>query len=397
MTCRSLCDDRFRWRRWIALLAVAMLHFTAPAAARVSDRDRSEEAAYLDYDPVRLAGPFEFPWSLAFLPDNTMLVTERPGRLLLVRPGSAPREIVGLPPIQTAGLGGLLDVAIDPAFARNHTIFFSYTHGQPEASTLRVVRARLDLAEARLTDRRVIFETDAQARTEQHGGRLAVTRNGYLFLSVGDRWQLALPQDLGSHNGKIVRIRTDGTVPADNPFAGVQGALPEIWSYGHRNPQGLAYDEETGRLWSHEHGPMGGDEINLIERGRNYGWPVITHGLGYDGKPVGIGSAREGMEQPLHPIREAIAPSGLAVENAGQVTILWLGALAGQSLFRFEIENGRVTRETRLLREEFGRIRDVRIGPDGLLYLLTDDAEGALYRLDPLQDQAREGRNRGRL
>lgn len=378
-------------------LAAAIAWLCTAAEARISDRDHSEEAAYIDYDPVRVAGPFEFPWSLAFLPDNAMLVTERPGRLHLVRPGASVREITGLPAIHAAGLGGLLDVAIDPDFAHNRTIYFSYTHGELDSSTLRVMRARIDPTRFRLKDQRVIFETDAQARTEQHGGRLALTRDGHLFLSVGDRWQLALAQDLSSHSGKIVRIRTDGTVPADNPFAGVQGALPEIWSYGHRNPQGLAYDETTKRLWSHEHGPMGGDEINLIQPGRNYGWPVITHGLGYDGKPVGVGSAKEGMEQPFHPIKEAIAPSGLAVEHAGPVTILWLGALVGQSLFRFETENGRVTRKTRLLRDVLGRIRDVRIGPDGLLYLLTDDAEGALYRLDPLQDQAREGRNRDRL
>ncbi len=379
----------------VGLLAVAIA--IVPASARIAEGGSGEESHFTEVDAVRIAGPFEFPWSLAFLPDNAILLTERPGRLQVIGPGASPREIAGLPPIQNAGLGGLLDVAIDPDFARNRYIYFSYTHGDAAATTLRVMRARLDVARHRLSQRRVLFETaDAVERTEQHGGRLAVTSDGFLFLSLGDRWQTEAAQDLSTHLGKILRIRTDGSIPQDNPFVGISGARPEIWSYGHRNPQGLAYEESARRLWSHEHGPMGGDELNLILPKRNYGWPVITHGLGYDGQPVGVGSAKEGMEQPFHPIDEAIAPSGLAVESSGPITVFWVGALAGQSLFRLEAENGRVTRETRLLHEEIGRIRDVRIGPDGLLYVLTDDAEGGLYRLDPVQEQAREGRG-GRL
>ncbi len=380
-------------RLWLVTSLLAASIAGAPAYARTDDSGNSEETEFAEFEAVRIAGPFETPWSLAFLPDHAILLTERPGRLQLIRPGAAPRDVEGLPVMQNAGLGGLLDIAVDPDFARNRLVYFSYTHGHADASTLRVMRARLDVARHRLSHRRVLFETaDAPERAEQHGGRLALTRHGFLYLSVGDRWQTDAAQNLSSHLGKIIRIRTDGSIPPDNPFVGVADARPEIWSYGHRNPQGLAFEEAAGRLWSHEHGPMGGDELNLIRPGRNYGWPVITHGIGYDGKPVGIGSAKEGMEQPFHPIEVAIAPSGLAVESSGPVTVFWVGALAGQSLFRLEAENGRVVQETRLLHEEVGRIRDVRIGPDGLLYIVTDDAEGALYRLDPVQEQVRRGK-----
>jgi glucose/arabinose dehydrogenase len=306
--------DHLRSELMVGLLATAIA--MAPASARIADSG-SEESDFTEIDAVRIAGPYEFPWSLAFLPDNAILLTERPGLLQLIESGASPREIAGLPPIQNAGLGGLLDVAVDPDFARNRYIYFSYTHGDTAATTLRIMRARLDVARYRLSQRRVLFETaEPVKRTEQHGGRLVITPDGFLFLSVGDRWQTEAAQDLSTHLGKILRIRTDGSIPRDNPFVGVSGARQEIWSFGHRNPQGLAYEESARRLWSHEHGPMGGDELNLILPKRNYGWPVITHGLGYDGKPVGIGSAKEGMEQPFHPIDEAIAPSGLAVESS---------------------------------------------------------------------------------
>lgn len=384
-------------RQWLVIVMIAGLFAATSAGARVVD-NTSEETEFVEFEAARIAGPFEFPWSIAFLPDHAILLTERPGRLHLVRAGEPSREIAGLPAMQNEGLAGLLDVAVDPDFVRNHYIYLSYVHGAETSSSLRVMRARLDAPRRKLTQRQVIFETaESLERDEQHGGRLAVTRDGFLFLSLGDRWESARAQDIGTHIGKIIRIRTDGAVPPDNPFVGMPGARPEIWSYGHRNPQGLVYDEAGGRLWSHEHGPMGGDELNLIESGRNYGWPVITHGLGYDHKPVGEGAAKDGMEQPFYPFAEAVAPSGLAVEKAGPVTIFWVGTLAGQSLFRLEAENGRVVREKRLLHEELGRIRDVRIGSDGLLYVIIDDAEGSLYRLDPVQEQAGEGRNKGRL
>jgi aldose sugar dehydrogenase len=387
------------WRTITAMLSVFGLLFATGVAARVADEPPAEVSEDVDFEPVRIAGPFEFPWSLVFLPGNEILVTERPGRLQLLSPNGAVREITGLPPIQNAGLAGLLDVAIDPDFTNNRIVYLSYLAGEKEAPALRVLRAQLDLVRHRLTQRRVIFETAAlPTEAEHYGGRMALTRDGLLFLSLGDRGVAHDAQNLSSHVGKIVRIRTDGSVPHDNPFTSVAGAKPDIWSYGHRNPQGLVFDEDAGRLWSHEHGPMGGDELNLVLPGRNYGWPVITHGLGYDGKPIGEGLAKkEGMEQPIYPFEEAVAPSGLAIERAGSMTVFWIGTLAGQSLFRLEAEDDKVVRHSRFLHEQVGRIRDVRIGPDGLVYVLTDDAEGALYRLDPVQEQAREGRGRGRL
>lgn len=346
---------------------------------------------------VPLAGPFEFPWSIGFLPDGTILVTERPGRLQLIRPGSQPREVAGVPPVLTGPYSGLLDVAVDPQFAENKLVYLSHAHGTDISATVRVVRARLDLQRKELVDQAVIFESTPAPLADQLGGRIAVTADGYLFLTLGDRWEEKRAQDLLDHAGKIIRIRTDGSVPPDNPFVSFPHARPEIWSYGHRNPQGLSFDVRNGLLWAHEHGPKGGDELNLILPGRNYGWPVISHGTHYSGEPVGEGHAKEGMEQPVHPWPDTVAPSGLAIDNAEGTTILWAGALAGQSLIKLEIEDGRLVREQRLLHEELGRIRDVRIGPDGLLYLITDHYEGALYRLDPDVEQAERAKDGGRL
>jgi aldose sugar dehydrogenase len=326
------------------------------------------------------------------VPPGSLLLTERVGRLQHIRPDGRAREIQGLPPIFTSGLAGLLDVAVDPDFARNRLVYLSYVHGREKGSSLRVMRARLSRDHARLIAGKVIFESSAAEKDEQYGGRLAVTRDGHLFLTIGDRWEQDRAQRLDDHLGTIIRIRTDGSVPTDNPFHGRNDAKPEIWSYGHRVSQGLAFDEERGDLYAVEHGPMGGDELNLIRPGRNYGWPVITHGLGYDGKPIGEGKVKEGMEQPVHVFSEppAQAPSGLAVDGAGARPILWVGTLAGQALLRLD-RNAEGWRETKLLHEELGRIRDVRIGPDGLVYLITDAAEGALYRLDPVVEQAGQG------
>ena len=308
-----------------------------------------------------------------------MLLTERVDRLQRILPDGTAREIAGLPAMLTSGLAGLFDVAVDPDFANNRLIYLAYAHGSEKRSALRVMSARLSHDSMRLVAKTVIFESSAAQKDEQYGGRLAVTRDGYLFLTVGDRWERESAQRLDSHLGTVIRIRTDGRVPQDNPFYGRDEAKPEIWSYGHRNSQGLAFDEERGDLYAVEHGPMGGDELNRIERGRNYGWPVITYGIGYDGKPVGEGKVKAGMEQPAHVFGEppAQAPSGLAVDGAGATPILWVGTLAGQALVRLDRKGGG-WRETRLLHEELGRIRDVRIGPDGLLYVITDDAEGAL-------------------
>jgi glucose/arabinose dehydrogenase len=376
-------------------LALGACFLLDPASARVTERhDIIEPHEPTEFSIVEVAGPFEFPWSIAFLPDNSILVTERPGRLQLIIPGSVAQEVAGLPPIHSKGHGGLLDVAVDPGFAENRIVYLSYVHGTAAASTIRVLRAKLD-ENRTLMDPHVIFESYPATRSaEQLGGRIAIKGDSSLFLTLGDRWKPENAQDLSDHAGSIIRIHTDGSTPKDNPFVSIPEARPEIWSYGHRNPQGLAIDARTGRLWSHEHGPMGGDELNLIVAGHNYGWPVITYGLNYAAKSIGEGTAKEGMEQPVHHWTPSIAPSGLAIENAGGVTVFWIGALAGQSLVRLEMEDGRIVREQRLLENEFGRIRDVRIGRDGFLYFIIDDPEGALFRLQPAVEQASRRRSR---
>jgi len=354
-----------------------------PASARITEQDEFNEPNYpRAFETVPLAGPFEFPWSIAFLPDRSILVTERAGRLQLIKPGSPGLEVGGVPAVVSQNHSGLLEVAVDPNFAQNETIYLSYVHGTKASSTIRVMRAKLDVSDQKLREQEVIFESAPAANTRLVGGRVVVME-GYLFLTLGDRWQPERAQTLSGGAGSIIRIRTDGSVPVDNPFVSVPGARPEIWSYGHRNPQGLAFDTRTGRLWSHEHGPKGGDELNLILAGRNYGWPVITHGLDYSGHPIGEGRAKGGLEQPLYYWTPAIAPSGLAIERVGGITVFWIGSLIGQSLIKLEMDDGRIVREERLFRNELGRVRDVRIGPDGLLYVITDDREGMLYRLEP--------------
>lgn len=344
-------------------------------------------------EPVRIAGPFDQPRSVGFLADGRFLVAERPGRLKLVAPWVETLEVDGVPAVLTAGHGGLIDIALDPDFVSNNTLYLSYLQGSEVASTLRVLKTKLDAQNARLIEGRVIFETTPGARPEQIGGRLAVTRDGYLFLTVGDRWAGDPAQDLADDAGSIIRIRTDGSIPDDNPFRWRVGARPEIWSYGHRNPQGLAFDTRSGRLWSDEHGPQGGDELNLVLRGRNYGWPIITYGIDYSGTPIGIGGAREGLEQPVHYwVPRSIAPSGLAVESDSVQEVVWISTLAGEMLVKLTFGANCAFSEEHLFKHLLGRIRDVRIGPRGSLYLLTDGPDGVLYRLDqPSTEAAQAG------
>jgi len=376
---------------------------TVPAGFATAEVERQQSD---DFDLVAIAGPFRNPWSVGVLPDGSLLVTERPGQLHLVRPDHQPQAIAGVPQVLFHAHAGLLDVAIDPAFAVNRTVYLSYVHGTATHSTVRVIRAQLDLERARLGERRVIFESTAAEQPELYGGaRLAVTDDGHLFLSIGDRWKRQSAQDLSDHAGKIIRIRTDGSVPRDNPFASDPEARPEIWSYGHRNQLGLAFDRRTGRLWSHENGPQGGDELNLIKAGANYGWPIISHGQEYDKPPplewtgptTILGAAKEGMEQPVRYWVPSVAPSGLAIEYEGDRAVLWLGTLRGQSLLRLSVHDGKVVREERMLRDEIGRIRDVAVDPRGPLYVLQDGEAAYLYRLEPEILRARRDNGRKRL
>ncbi len=343
--------------------------------------------------PVRVtvvASGLETPWSLAFLPDGRMLVTERPGRMRIVSPhGTVSAPIAGVPDVHSRGQGGLLDVVLSPAFATDRTIFFSFAQPTRDGARTAVARAVLDSDALKLSEVKIIFAQNESPSGGHHwGSRLVFGRDGNLFVTLGDRYSFRdRAQDLDSHMGKIVRIRPDGSVPPDNPFVGKAGVLPEIWSYGHRNVQGAALHPLTGTLWAHEHGPQGGDEINEILPGRNYGWPVITYGREYViGTRIGEGTERADVEPPRHQWTPSIAPSGMSFYTGnvypGWQGNLFVGALKFRLLARMSEEGGKVREAERLLEDVGRRIRDVRQGPDGKLWLL-EETEGSVLRLDP--------------
>ena len=346
------------------------------------------------FEVVEVTGELEHPWALAFLPDGDMLITERPGRLRLVEEGRLREEpVAGLPEIYAQDQGGLLDVALDPAFAANQLVYLSYSHeAEDGTTTTRVMRARF--SPDGLADPEVIFEAKPLIDSSKHfGSRLAFGRDGTLFITMGDRYsEREEAQNLGSHLGKVLRINADGSVPEDNPFVGREGALPEVYTYGHRNPQGLALNPHTGVVWEQEHGARGGDEINVLEPGANYGWPEVAHGVNYDFTTIGTGQTEApGVESPLFYWDPSIAPSGMTFYEGerfpGWQGDLLVGALRAQLVSRLDLdEEGQVVKEERLLEGELGRIRDVRTGPDGLIYLLTDEDPGSLYRLEPVTE-----------
>lgn len=348
--------------------------------------------------PVTVVRGLQHPWGLAFLPDGSMLVTERPGRLRVVfADGRLGPALAGLPRIDAGGQGGLLDVVLDPDFPSNRLVYWSYSEpaadapGAGSGNSTAVARGRL-LAEGhghRLADVQVIFRQIPKVSSSAHfGSRLAFAPDGRLFVTLGDRFSRKDDaQTLDNHHGKVVRIEADGSVPADNPFIGTAGARPEIWSYGHRNVQGAAIHPATGRLWTHEHGPQGGDELNLDEAGRNYGWPVITYGRNYGtGTRIGEGTERADVPAPLTHWIPSIAPSGMAFLTSdrypGWKGNLFIGALRGAQLQRIELDGEKVLRRQSLLTQLNERIRDVRQGPDGWLYILTDSDDGRIIRLE---------------
>ena len=347
--------------------------------------------------PVTVVRGLSHPWGLAFLPafdtDGRMLVTERDGRVRLANTrGDLGTPLEGVPEVDARGQGGLLDIVLDPKFSENRWIYLSYSEpaGRGTNSTA-VARARLEAngLQGRLADVQVIFRQSPRFPSTAHfGSRLVFDRDGRLFVTLGDRFSRRDDaQTLDNHHGKVVRIEADGRVPSDNPFAKRAGALPEIWSYGHRNVQGAALHPQSGELWTHEHGPQGGDEVNVSEPGRNYGWPVITYGAEYvTGRSIGEGTAKAGMEQPLARWVPSIAPSGMAFLTSerypGWKGNLFVGALRSRLLVRLELDGRRVVKEERLLEEFNQRIRDVRQGPDGYLYLLTDSDDGRIVRLE---------------
>ncbi|MGH1481311.1 MAG: PQQ-dependent sugar dehydrogenase [Geminicoccales bacterium] len=329
------------------------------------------------------------PWGMAFLPNGAMLITERPGSLRQLTDGVLdPDPIDGVPKVFAKGQGGLLDVVIDPAFADNQLVYLSYAGIDDDGrSSTRVARGRL--VDGALADVEVIFRSNSASTGGVHwGSRLAFDPAGDLYVTVGERGNKETAQRLGTHGGSVVRIKPDGSVPDDNPFVGTSDALPEIFSYGHRNPQGMAVHPETGRIWTQEHGPRGGDEVNLVEAGANYGWPAISWGINYSGEPIGKGlRQQDGMAQPAHFWDPSIAPSGMTFYDGDAFPEwqgdLFVGALKFQLIARLEMEGDKVVAEERLLQGELGRIRDVRTGPDGFLYILTDDSNGGLYRVAP--------------
>lgn len=338
-----------------------------------------------------IARGLSHPWSVAFLPDGAMLVTERPGRLRIVaQDGKLSSPVSGLPPVHARGQGGLLDVVTGPDFASSKRIFFSYAEPRGEGlSGTAVASAVLDVAAGSLTDVKTLFRQEPGYRGNNHwGSRLVFAPDGRLFVTLGERFDLReKAQDLSTLLGKVVRIAPDGTVPSDNPFAGRAGARPEIWSYGHRNVQAAAINPATGMLWTVEHGAMGGDEINIPQAGRNYGWPVISYGVNYDGSKIGEGTAKAGMEQPIFYWDPSIAPSGMVFYTGDAIPgwkgSLFVGALKDKSLVRLTLAGDKVAGEERLLKSLNARIRDVRQGPDGALYLLTDAEDGRLLRVGP--------------
>ncbi|MBC8035590.1 MAG: PQQ-dependent sugar dehydrogenase [Rhizobiales bacterium] len=388
----------------IVASALAAGALSSLARSETIEQTQPEVAAKPDFTVTRIAGPFNFPWSVAFLPEGLILVTERWGDLKLIVPGEPePLLISGTPERLTADHAGLMDVVLDPEFANNDTIYLSYVYGTREAATIRVLKARLDIENLSLEDSKLIFESfPPTAGTEQLGGRMAIDRAGLLYLTLGDRFDGRHAQNLSDDYGKITRMRRNGTFPDDNPFIGTPQARPGIWSYGHRNQQGLAFDPADGQLWAIEHGPMGGDELNRIEPGRNYGWPLITYGVDYDGSPINHGlTEAEGLEQPVRYWVPSIGPSGLTLYG-GHVSdwqsTAWLGSLASQMLVRVKLENGRVILEEHFLKDELGRIRDVRMGPDGLIYFTTDSEEGSLYQIAPTEEYATKSKmSQGRL
>ncbi len=338
--------------------------------------------------PQTVAEGLEHPWAVAFLPQGRFLVTERPGRMRVVQPdGSIGAPLQGLPQVAAAGQGGLLDVVLDRAFARNRQLFFCFSEAGQGGNSTALARARLADDESRLEQVRVIFSQQPKVASRLHFGcRIVETPQGLLFLTLGDRFhRMQDAQTLDNHHGKIVRLTKEGAPAPGNPFAGRAGALPEIWSLGHRNVQGATLGPGD-RLWTHEHGPQGGDEINLPQAGRNHGWPVVTFGENYGGGKIGAGiTEAPGLEPPLHYWVPSIAPSGMAFltsdrYGAAMKDSLFVGSLKFGYLARLELADGRVVREHKLL-SGVGRVRDVREGPDGLLYLLTDSAQGKLVRV----------------
>jgi glucose/arabinose dehydrogenase len=341
-----------------------------------------------DFNIVKVLDNLENPWSLAFLPGNSVLVTERSGSLLLYKNSAAVR-VSGLPAIHADGQGGLLDIALHPDFKSNQLVYFTYSFSERGESGTALYRGKLE--GTRLAEGGVLYKLPKLSSSGVHyGSRIVFAPDGTLYMTIGERGDRHRAQKLDDAAGATLRFNDDGSIPEDNPFRGKGGALPEIYSYGHRNAQGMAVHPETGEIWQHEHGPKGGDEVNIIRPGANYGWPLVTYGLEYSGRVISRETSAPGIEEPVLHWTPSIAPSGMMFYS-GKLFPRWkgnlfAGALAGQHLRRVELKGKKVVEEEMLLEKKIGRIRDVREAPDGTIWLITDERKGALYRIEPLQD-----------
>ncbi len=384
-------------KRLVPLIALALATVAGQTGAQAPAMSHGPTLSNASVGKARatlIAEGLESPWAMDWLPAlpgstaSRVLVTERAGRMRIVTmDGKVGEPLKGVPKVHAANQGGLLDVAVSPQFASNQTIFFSFA--EPSSEGARTAVARAELTDDGLQNVKVIFgQKDRVTGGHHFGSRIAFAKDGSLFITTGDRYtEKARAQSLDSHLGKVIHLTVNGDIPADNPYAKTANGLKEIWSYGHRNMQGAAVHPVTGALWTHEHGPRGGDELNIARAGKNYGWPVIGYGIDYSGAKLHDNNAKAGLEQPIHYWVPSIAPSGMAFYTSKKFpewkNSLFVGALAGQHLARLTLSDDRVVAEERLLTDLRQRIRDVRQGPDGFIYVLTDEKNGKLLRVAP--------------
>jgi len=376
--------------RSLAALLIASALFPVDFSGKAQAQVTTHQTEKATIRVERIATGLEHPWAMTMLPDGKILVTERPGRLLLVDPANGGRktEVPGLPSIWASGQGGLLDIAADPDFAENRRVFFTFSDPAPgRGAGTAIASATFEASPSpRLTNVKILFSMANKTSGGRHfGSRIVFAPDGTVFITTGDRGDRPRAQDPFDAAGKIIRINKDGSIPADNPFADGKQALPQVWSIGHRNPQGATLNNDTGELWTLSHGARGGDEINIPEKGKNYGWPNVSFGVHYSGGKIGEGTSGPGYEQPIFYWDPSIAPSGFDFYDGDLIPQwkgnLFAGALKDQLLSRLEVDGDKITHEEQILEGNYGRIRDVKSFPDGALWLLTDDSEGELLRL----------------